>query len=111
MKYQVEILPNTVDNADGWRLRLIEDGEQVGEVGFLIPGDECGSESALQAAYFNAQKEAEIWLESKYRYNAPRDRVYVIPTVLVFTGFLFALFAILLFSEFLSPLMLRIMHS
>lgn len=103
MNYEIEILSRPVDNGAGWRLRLLERGEQVGEVGFLIADDACDIESALQTAYCNAQKEAQIWLEGQYLYNVRRDATYVIPAVLTLTGIVLVLFAILLVSEVLSP--------
>lgn len=101
MNYEIEILPRPVVNGEGWRLRLLENGEQVGEVGFLIADDEYDIESASRSAYCNAEKEAQSWLESKNLYKARRDRAYVIPAVLGITGIVFALTAILLISEML----------
>ena len=65
MQFTYEILTRPVELGGGWRLRLLEDGEEVG-CGVFPPTDEFDdAEQALQAAYDDAQWEAHAWLNSK----------------------------------------------
>lgn len=63
--YTHTITPRPVDLGGGWRLRLIEDGEEVG--GGVFPPDENfeDPEDALQAAFEDAEAEASDWLSSR----------------------------------------------
>jgi len=66
MKFSYEITPRSDDLGGGWRLRLLEDGVEVG--GGVFPpegGNETPMEDALQAAYDDAESEAYVWLDSR----------------------------------------------
>ena len=52
--YQID--PRPAELGGGWRLRLLEDGEEVG--GGVFPAE---SEAAADAAYAQALEEAESW--------------------------------------------------
>ena len=62
MTQTYEITPRPVELGSGWRLRCLEDGQEVGGgvfppvEGFDDPAD------ALQAAYDDAEGEAQDWL-------------------------------------------------
>lgn len=65
MDYSYEINPRPVELGGGWRLRLLEGGDEVG--GGLFPpvdGIEDATE-ALQAAWEDAEAEAYEWLDSR----------------------------------------------
>lgn len=62
MKYSYEILPRPIELGGGWRLRFLEDGEEVG--GGVFPPEDDAKE-ALQAAFEDAENEAYDWLDSK----------------------------------------------
>ena len=65
MPFSYEITPRPVE-LGGWRLRLLEDGVEVG--GGVFPpegGNETTMEDALQAAYNDAESEAYAWLDSR----------------------------------------------
>lgn len=65
MTYNYEILPRPEHLGGGWRLRLLEDGEEVG--GGVFPPVE-GIEDAkkvLQAAFEDAEAEAYTWLDTR----------------------------------------------
>jgi hypothetical protein len=65
MPFSYEITPRPVE-LGGWRLRLLEDGVEVG--GGVFPlGDasEAQKETALQAAFDDAEDEAYAWLDSR----------------------------------------------
>jgi hypothetical protein len=65
MQFSYEILPRPVDLGGGWRLRLLEDGQEVGG-GVFPPTDEFDDpQEALRAAYDDADWEARVWLESQ----------------------------------------------
>lgn len=69
--YSYEILPRPVELGGGWRLRLLEDGVEVGG-GVFPPVDHAANESdALKLAHFDAEDEADAWLDS--RETAPVD--------------------------------------
>jgi hypothetical protein len=60
-EYTYEILPRQVNLGGGWRLRLLEDGVEVGGGVFPpVEGIEDASE-ALQAAFDEADGEAYAW--------------------------------------------------
>ena len=65
MQFSYEILPRSVEVGSGWRLRLLEDGVEVGG-GVFPPTDEFeDAEEALRAAHEDAEWEAYVWLESR----------------------------------------------
>jgi len=66
MKYSYEILPRPDDLGGGWRLRLLEDGEEVGG-GVFPPVEEPGvtRDDALADAFADAETEAYDWLDSR----------------------------------------------
>jgi len=66
MTYSYEITPRPVELGGGWRLRLLEDGVEVGG-GVFPPEDtsETSMEDRLQAAYDDAESEAYAWLDSR----------------------------------------------
>lgn len=61
MKYSYEITPRSVELNGGWRLRLLEDGEEVG--GGVFPVKQADSHQSM--AWWNAMTEDErsYWLE------------------------------------------------
>ncbi len=66
MQFSHEITPRPVELGGGWRLRLLEDGVEVG--GGVFPpegGNETPMEDRLQAAYDDAESEAYAWLDSR----------------------------------------------
>lgn len=66
MPFSYEILPRPAHLGGGWRLRLLEDGVEVG--GGVFPPDESVSDNpkdALQAAFDDAEAEAYAWLDSR----------------------------------------------
>ncbi len=66
MSFSHEITPRPVELGGGWRLRLLEDGVEVG--GGVFPpegGSESTMEDALQVAYDDAESEAYAWLDSR----------------------------------------------
>jgi len=70
--YNYEILPRPVELGGGWRLRLLEDGVEVGGGGVFPPVDHAENESdALKLAHFDVEDEAYAWLSS--RETAPAD--------------------------------------
>jgi hypothetical protein len=66
MPFSYEITPRPVDLGGGWRLRLLEDGVEVGG-GVFPPMTEDFDDpaEALQAAFFDAEGEAYDWLDSR----------------------------------------------
>lgn len=65
MDYSYEINPRSVDVGGGWRLRLLENGEEVGG-GVFPPVDGIeDADEALQAAYDEAHAEALDWMDSR----------------------------------------------
>jgi hypothetical protein len=66
MNYSYEITPRPVELGGGWRLRLLEDGEEVGGGVFPMEGvSEKPMEDALQAAFADAEATAYEWLDSR----------------------------------------------
>lgn len=57
--YAYQIDPRPAERGGGWRLRLLEDDEEVG--GGVFPADETSSE----AAYCDALNEAADWIETR----------------------------------------------
>ena len=64
MIYAHTITPRPPELGGGWRLRLLEDGEEVGG-GVFPPADRADPAEALQAAFDEAEAEAEAWLSSR----------------------------------------------
>lgn len=65
MKFSYEIIPRPDNLGGGWRLRLLEDGEEMG--GGVFPPVEGIEDTklALQAAFDDAEGEAYDWLGTK----------------------------------------------
>lgn len=66
MNFSYEITLRPVEQGGGFRLRLLENGVEVG--GGVFPpegGNETLIEDALQAAYDDAESEAYAWLDSR----------------------------------------------
>ena len=65
MQYSYEITPRPIELGGGWRLRLLEDGGEVG--GGVFPPDDASEtpKDALQAAFDDAESEAYAWLDSR----------------------------------------------
>jgi hypothetical protein len=67
MQFSYKINPRPVELGGGWRLRLLEDGQEVGGGVFPpVEGIEDAKE-ALQAAFDDAEGEAYDWLDSRDR--------------------------------------------
>lgn len=66
MTYSYEITPRPVELGGGWRLRLLEGDQEMGG-GVFPPADvgETPNETALQAAFDEAEATAYEWLDSK----------------------------------------------
>lgn len=65
MKYTYTIEPRAAELGGGWRLRLIEDGQEVGG-GVFPPVDGMETEKeALQAAFDDAEATAYDWLDTR----------------------------------------------
>lgn len=62
MKFSYEINPRPVELGGGWRLRLLEDGIEVGGGVFPPKGED---EEAIQDAFYDAENEAYAWLDSR----------------------------------------------
>lgn len=65
MDYSYEIVPRPTELGGGWRLRLLEDGEEVGGGVFPAIDEFDDAKEALQAAYEDAEWEGYAWLDSK----------------------------------------------
>ena len=65
MTYSYEITPRPDELGGGWRLRLLEDGVEVG--GGVFPPDDASEtpKDALQAAFDDAESEAYAGLDSR----------------------------------------------
>lgn len=61
-KYEIESIPDELGG--GWRLRLMEKGEEVGG-GVFPPVQGIEPESASQQAFFDALEVAQDWLTSR----------------------------------------------
>lgn len=68
IKYSYEIHPRPPELGGGWKLCLLEDGEEVGCGVFPISfyDDSCSIEDALKFAYSDAMDEGNNWLASKH---------------------------------------------
>jgi hypothetical protein len=65
MDYSYEISPRPVELGGGWRLRLFEDGQEVGG-GVFPPVEDIGAATeALQAAHDDAEATAYEWLDTR----------------------------------------------
>lgn len=62
VKYGYQIDPRPQELGGGWRLRLLEDGEEVG--GGVFPASD-GSKILKAAAYEDALAEASAWLATR----------------------------------------------
>jgi hypothetical protein len=62
MKYSYEILPRPEELGSGWRLRLLEDGQEVGG-GVFSPVSGFEPADALRVAFLSAEDEAYAWLD------------------------------------------------
>jgi hypothetical protein len=69
MAYAYEILPRPDHLGGGWRLRLLEDGQEVGGGVFPVEAAVVGlgmtREEALAEAFADAEAEAYEWLDSR----------------------------------------------
>lgn len=63
-RYSYEIEPRPADLGGGWRLRLLEDGEEVGGGVFPSSQEFADPELANKSAYLDAQQEGNDWLAS-----------------------------------------------
>jgi hypothetical protein len=65
MKFSYEITPRPDNLGSGWRLRLLEDGVEVG--GGVFPPVEGieDATAALQSAFVDAEAEAYAWLDTR----------------------------------------------
>lgn len=66
MQYSYDITPRPAELGGGWRLRLLEDGVEVG--GGVFPPVENGSQNpkdVIQVAFADAEAEAYVWLDSR----------------------------------------------
>lgn len=63
--YTHTIAPRPIELGGGWRLRLLEDGEEVGGGVFPPVDDLEDPDEALQAAFDDAEAEASEWLSSR----------------------------------------------
>lgn len=62
MTYSYDITARPVELGGGWRLRLLEDYQEVG--GGIFPAADS-SEAALQTAFDEAEATAYEWLDSR----------------------------------------------
>jgi hypothetical protein len=65
MIYEYDIAPRPSELGGGWRLRFLEDGEEVGGGVFPPVADIEDAEQASALAYNDAEAEAEAWLDSR----------------------------------------------
>ena len=65
MTYSYEINPRPVELGGGWRLRLLEDGQEVGGGVFPPVEDIEDATEALQAAHDDAEATAYDWLDTR----------------------------------------------
>jgi hypothetical protein len=59
LRYEIE--PRSPELGGGWRLRLIEEDDEVGGDVFPSPANEC----SIREAYDDALAEGESWLASR----------------------------------------------
>jgi hypothetical protein len=74
MQYSYEITPRPAELGGGWRLRLLEDSEEIG--GGVFPPVEgiADAKEALQTAFDDAECEAYAWLDSRDAAGAASER-------------------------------------
>jgi hypothetical protein len=65
MEYSYEIFLRPVESGGGWRLRLLEDSEEVGGGVFPPVAGIEDEKAALQAALDDTEDEAYAWLDSR----------------------------------------------
>lgn len=67
IEYSYQIDPRPADLGGGWRLRLLEGGEEVGGGVFPLSGYATAenAEEAARYAYEDALAEASAWLASR----------------------------------------------
>ena len=63
--FSYTIDPRPTDLGGSWRLKLLEDGTEVGGGVFPPPDGFETTDDALQAAFMDAQEEAESWICSR----------------------------------------------
>jgi hypothetical protein len=63
--FSYEIDPRLADLGGGWRLRLLEDGVEVGGGVFPPVEDWEDDDLASQAAYDDALVEASVWMTTR----------------------------------------------
>lgn len=59
-----EITPRSADLGGGWKLVLLEDGEEAGGGVFPVPAD-ARHACLLAAAYDDAMQEGEAWVANR----------------------------------------------
>ena len=70
--YRYEIEPRPLDLGGGYRLRLLEDGEEVGDGVFpLGEYPEAEREEAGKMAFRDAQDEGNAWMASRNKPEPP----------------------------------------
>jgi len=72
--YSYQIDPRSVEVGGGWRLRLLENGEEVGG-GIFPPIEGFGDELGLQIAYDDAIYEASVWIKEKKKINRKHSEI------------------------------------
>lgn len=65
MKYAYEIKARPVELGSGWKLTLLEDGQEVGGGVFPPAEDRESYKEALEAAFNDAEATAYEWLDSR----------------------------------------------
>lgn len=73
MKYSYEIISRPVQLGGGWRLRLLEDEEEVGGGVFPPVEDIENTQLAVQSAFDDAESEAYAWLDTRKKTSADSD--------------------------------------
>lgn len=63
MEFSYEITPRPDALGGGWKLRLLENGEEMG--GGVFPSGIGDAKEALQSAFEDAEAEAYTWLDMK----------------------------------------------
>jgi len=72
--YSYQIDPRSVEVGGGWRLLLLENGEEVGS-GIFPPIELVGDELCLQIAYDDAMCEASVWIKEKKKINRKHSKI------------------------------------
>lgn len=70
MPFSYEIDPHPGE-LGGWRLRLLEDGIEVGGGVFPLVEGAHGADKALKAAFSDAEDEALAWMDSRPTQASP----------------------------------------